>query len=115
MASQHSAAPLGGRYKQGVPAIDLYIERDTERVPADHRYHVVERGVVVASYRTLRAAQRRYHERLLAANYTPAPAEQVSAEERLRTENLERDLLRSASYWAESYRYGGGGGRLRHR
>ncbi len=115
MTSQQSAAPLGGRYKQGVPAIDLFIERDTERVPCDHRYHVVERGAVVASFRTLRAAQRRYQERLQALNYTPAPAEQVSVDERLRKENLERDLLRSASYWAESYRYGGGGGKLRHR
>ncbi|HEY7293752.1 MAG TPA: hypothetical protein VH916_01880 [Dehalococcoidia bacterium] len=115
MTSQDPTAPLGGRYKQGVPAIDLFIERDTERVPCDHRYHVVECGVVIASYRSLRAAQRRYQERLLALNYTPVPAEPVSAEERLRTENLERDLLRSASYWAESYRYGGGGGKLRHR
>ncbi|HLZ72361.1 MAG TPA: hypothetical protein VKV26_20855 [Dehalococcoidia bacterium] len=115
MTSQQSAAPLGGRYKQGVPAIDLFIERGTERVPCDHRYHVVERGAVIASFSTLRAARRQYQERLLAANYTPTPAEPISAEERLRKENLERDLLRSASYWAESYRYGGGGGKLRHR
>jgi hypothetical protein len=113
MASESNAT--GERYRQGIPAIDLYIERGTERVPADGRYHVVHAEQVVGSYRGLRGAQACYRSRLAASGYVPAAPPRLSAEEQLRHENIERDLLRSASFWAESHRYGGGGGRLRHR
>src|SRR4051812_24109170 len=113
MASESNVA--GERYRQGIPAIDLYIERGTERVPPDGRYHVVHGGKVVGSYRGLRGAQACYRNRLAESGYVPAPSPQLSADEQLRHENIERDLLRSASFWAESHRYGGGGGRLRHR
>jgi hypothetical protein len=115
MTSPDSLVPDVERYRQGVPAIDLYIERGTERVPMDRRYHVLETGQLVGSFRGLRAAQRCYQERLAALNYVPERADTPSTEEQLRRENLERDLLRSASYWAESYRHSGGGGKLRHR
>lgn len=115
MASSNTLVPAAGRYKQGVPAIDLFIERGTDRVPQDQRFHVIETGAVIGSFRTLRAAQRLYQERLTALHFAPTPAAVISTDEQLRRENLERDLLRSASYWAESYRHGAGGGKLRHR
>jgi hypothetical protein len=95
--------------------VDLYIERGTERVPADGRYHVVERGEIIGSYRPLRSAQRCYQRRLKELKFVPKVQDAPTSDEQLRNENLERDLLRSASYWAESYRHSGGGGRLRHR
>jgi len=115
MASSNTLVPAAGRYKQGVPALDLFIERGTDRVPQDQRFHVIEAGAVIGGFRALRTAQRLYQERLAALNFAPAPVDVVSTEEQLRRENLERDLLRSASYWAESYRHGAGGGKLRHR
>jgi hypothetical protein len=115
MTSLEPAAHAAVRYRQGIPAIDLFIERGTERVPADGRYHVVQAGEVVGSYRGLKAAQRRYRQQLDAIGYVPAPRAELSTDEQLRREDLERDLLRSASFWAESYRHGGGGGKLRHR
>jgi len=115
MTSPDPVVPDSERYRQGVPAVDLYIERGTERVPSDRRYHVLEAGAVVGSFRGLRAAQRCYQLRLAALNYVPERSDTPSTEEQLRRENIERDLLRSASYWAESYRHGGGGGKLRHR
>jgi|SRR5579883_322686 hypothetical protein len=114
MASQASDSSLE-RYRQGIPAIDLYIERGTERVPADGRYHVTLQGAVVGSFRSLKGAQSCYRRKLHESGYTPQPQPQMSAEEQLRHENIERDLLRSASFWAESHRYGAAGGRLRHR
>ena len=114
MQSQASSQPAE-RYRQGIPAIDLYIERCTERTPADGRYHVLKDGVVVGSFRGLKGAQACYRSRLEASGYTPTPLPQRSTEEQIRHENIERDLLRSASFWAESYRHGSGGGKLRHR
>lgn len=35
---------------------ELAIEQGTERVPADGRYHVLERGVLRKSFRSLRGA-----------------------------------------------------------
>jgi hypothetical protein len=115
MASSDLGAPAAERYRQGIQAIDLFIERGTERVPADRRYHLVRQGTIVASFRTLRGAQRCYRQLLEASGYVPAPQAGLSADEQIRHENLERDLLRSASFWAESHRYSGGGGKLRHR
>jgi hypothetical protein len=109
------AAPGVDRYRQGIPTIGLYIERATERVPNDGRYHVLHDGALVGSYRGLKGAQLCYRRRLEESGYKPAVAKTPSAEEQLRHENIERDLLRSASFWAESYRHGAGGGRLRHR
>jgi hypothetical protein len=115
MTSSNSPAPATDRYRQGMPVIDLYIERGTERVPADGGYHVLHEGELVGSFRSLRAAQRDYHHRQETLGYSPPPCVLPSIEERLRNEDLERDLMRSASYWAESHRFGGGGGKLRHR
>ena len=121
MAADHAGdsgeptAPATERYRQGLPVIDLYIERATGRVPCDGRFHVVYQGEILSSFRSLRAAQRCYHERQEALGYVPPPIETPSVEERLRNEDLERDLLRSASYWAESHRHSSGGGKLRHR
>ena len=103
------------RYRQGLPGIDLYIERGTDRVPADGRFYIVLRGETVGSFRSLRAALRRYREQQGLLGYAPPSGEGATAFERLRHEDLERDLLRSASYWAESHRFTGGGGKLRHR
>ena len=113
------AAAAGGpqteRYRQGVPALDLYIERATERVPADGRYHVVVGDVVAGSFRSLRGAQLCYRRQQELLGFVPAAVASGAADERLRREDLERDLLRSASFWAESHKYSNGGGRLRHR
>lgn len=114
-ASGDEPAPAIERYRQGLPVIDLYIERGTERVPGDGRFYIVYQGAVVAGFRGLKAAQRCYQERQRAIGYVPPPVQTPSADERLRNEDLERDLLRSASYWAESHRHGSGGGKLRHR
>lgn len=115
MGTSDSAAPASERYRQGLPGIDLYIERSTERVPADGWFHVLLCGEVLGSFRTLRSAQRCYRQQQDALGYLPPVCESPSADELLRREDLERDLLRSASYWAESHLFSGGGGKLRHR
>jgi hypothetical protein len=110
-----AGGPQADRYRQGVAALDLFIERWTDRVPADGRYHVVVAGNVVGSFRSLRGAQHCYRRQQDVLGFVPAPAPSGTAAERLRREDLERDLLRSASFWAESHKYSSGGGRLRHR
>src|SRR5579871_3021661 len=101
------AGGAGERYRQGVPALDLYIERGTERVPNDRRYHVVHQGDLVGSFRNLRAAQLCYKRKQDALGFVVTP-EPIATDELLRREDLERDLLRTASFWAESHRFAAG-------
>ncbi len=115
MSSSDTPALATERYRQGLPVIGLYIERGTGRVPGDGRYHVLHQEAVIGSFRSLRGAQRCYHEQQKLIGYVPPPCILPSVDERLRNEDLELDLMRSASYWAESHRFGGGGGKLRHR
>lgn len=61
-------------YRQGIPAIDLYIERDTDRTPDPRRFYVFECGVPLeGGYRSLREAEAKYRELRAVRGYGAGP------------------------------------------
>ncbi|MBI4318285.1 MAG: hypothetical protein HY675_07335 [Chloroflexi bacterium] len=47
-------------FRQSFPAAELSLERATENVPDDGRFHLIVNGVVVKSFRFEKAAQTEY-------------------------------------------------------
>jgi hypothetical protein len=47
-------------YRQVFPSAKLSLERATDNVPKDGRFHVILNGTVVGSYRSLKSAQTKY-------------------------------------------------------
>ncbi|MEW6201972.1 MAG: hypothetical protein AB1546_08350 [bacterium] len=57
-------------FRQGIPSLNLFIEKDTDNVPADGKYHLLHNGAVIASSRILKTIQKKYCE-IVAANSEP--------------------------------------------
>jgi hypothetical protein len=47
----------GDYYKQAIPDLSLSIEKDTDAVLSDGKYHVLKYGGVIGSFRSLKQAQ----------------------------------------------------------
>jgi hypothetical protein len=63
-------------YRQTVPESGLAIERATENAP-DDKYYVLRNGEVVASYRSLKQAQKKYEEILATLDLPDRPREEA--------------------------------------
>ncbi|GIW06558.1 MAG: hypothetical protein KatS3mg060_1363 [Dehalococcoidia bacterium] len=96
-------------FRQGIPAIDLWVKRGTGDVPSDGKYHVLHGGVLVASFRQKSAALARYKELLAASGWTPPKRETLDRDELIRQEDIARDLDRGFDYWSSAFSYRSGG------
>lgn len=89
--------------KQYVPGLGISLERGTDEVPNDGRYHVTRNGEVVASFRSQSAALRRYKELIAeAGGYPKQQAPNPTAEERraiLIKESINKRLDLAEDYW----------------
>lgn len=93
-------------YRQGLPAVDLYIERDTERTPQPGRYYVFLHGAVVGHCRSLKGAQQLYQSQKVALDYQPqVPPPPVDARQALVRETQDDYLDRAEAHWARSTQY----------
>jgi hypothetical protein len=92
-------------YRQGLPALDLYIEQDTSRTPCAHRYYLFLRGTIIATSATLKAARTRYQAQKVALGYQAPPPVVVDAPSVLAREAQEDYLERAAAHWAAAGRY----------
>ncbi len=63
--------------KQGVPAIGLYLEQDTDRTPDTTGFHLFQHDTLLASFATRRQAERAYRDALAASGYQPPVVEQT--------------------------------------
>jgi hypothetical protein len=81
-----------------LPALDLAIERATERTPDATRYYVFRGEEVVAAFRRLPEAQARFREIRDASGWRPAERDSDS-EERLKRENEARERFRQLEHW----------------
>lgn len=97
-------------FMQGITAIDLWVKRATPDVPNDGKYHIVQQGVIVASYRGEARAITKYRELVAQSGYTPPPLTNTGAAEAARRENLERGFNEAEDYWntTGAYRKRGG-------
>jgi len=49
-------------FRQGIPIINLFIEKETDKVPSDGKYHLIQNGTILASSRSLKIIQKKYNE-----------------------------------------------------
>ena len=97
-------------YRQYIPDLDLSIERYTEAVPSDGKYHVLRNGEIFGSFRYLKQAQDAFRKLVQESGFKPNPSRSKgSASQTMTDQYLETKEL----YWADSYKHRprGGGGR----
>jgi hypothetical protein len=92
-------------YRQGLPALDLYIERDTPRTPRAGRYYLFLQGAIIATSATLKAAQALYLAQKAALGYQPPPPPPPDPRQALVQESQDDYLDRGEAHWATSTRY----------
>ena len=95
-------------YRQSIPDLSLSIERATDATPDDGKYYVIHEGRSVGSFRVLKRAQELFRQLVDESGYDPAPAEHAKTASQMMTE---RYMEAKDLYWADSYKYRGGGGR----
>ena len=95
-------------YRQYIPDLQLSIERNTQAVPDDGKYYVLNQGRVMGGFRSLKQAQALFKQVVEEQNYAPTsslPTKSVSEMQN------ERYMEAKSFYWANSHKYRGGGGR----
>ena len=55
--------------KQGIPAVGISLEKDTERTPDPTQFHLFQGDTLVASFLTRRSAERAYHQAIAESGY----------------------------------------------
>lgn len=105
-------------FREGTPAFDLFVERDTVSVPQDGRYHVRLGTDVIGSYKSLKRARDLYRSKrqeLLDAGMKIPKPDVPSEEEILLRLRAESDIRAWRSEWLKDLsrkpRRGGRGGR----
>jgi len=98
-------------YRRFVPGTGLTIERHTENVHHDRRFHLLKDGEIIRSFTSERKAVESLYKLLDEIGYKPPPVEKehLSPQE----EDLERYFHAKELYWGESYRYQEKGGKGR--
>lgn len=98
----------GKFYRQSIPDLGLSIERATEAAPDDGKYHLILHGQSLSSYRSLKRAQEAFRKFVQESGYQPTfPVTGKSTSQMMTERYMEAKEL----YWADSYKYRGGGGR----
>ena len=96
---------MSGYYRQGIPCIDLYVERNTRRTPRQDLFYIFERGQIVGGgFRRRAEAEAKYRELRDAAGYKPGTHPVLTGEERrhgLAHESQEDAVARSELYWID--------------
>ena len=99
-------------FRLAIPEAGLSIEQNTESVPHDGKYHVLQQGAIVASYPSLKKARDRFQQLKQEAGYSPRKADEPSEGDDLASkEHVERLLDAAGRYWGDSHRFRGKGGR----
>lgn len=92
--------------KQYVPTLGISLERGTESVPNDGRYHVTKNGELVGSFRSHAKALLRYKEAVAeAGGYPRQEAPSLTDEERrlmLMQESINKRLDLAEEYWSSA-------------
>ncbi len=78
--------------KQGIPAIGLYLEQDTDRTPDTTQFHLFHHDTLLASFATRRKAEQAYREAIAASGHQPPGVAQTNQDglNAVERERLER-------------------------
>jgi hypothetical protein len=98
-----------GSYRHYLPALDLSIERYTNRVPADGKYHLVQKGNIIGSFRSRKQAEEKFHQLVEESGYKPDSTKTKPVDPA--QEALERYSMAKDIFWAEGPKYRSKGGR----
>ncbi len=91
-------------HKQGIPAIDLFVEQDTERTPEPQKFYVIHKGQILGRYKGLKAAVSKYNEVKQEVGYAP-PALAQSTQQNFSDAIAEEWMNRTEAYWSNSSSY----------
>lgn len=101
-------------FRLAIPEAGLSIEQNTEHVPHDNKYYVLRDGAVVAGYQALKKAREKLQQLKDEVGFKPAaaaPTPEGTGDELANREHIERLLDAASSYWSQSHKHRGGGGR----
>lgn len=96
-------------YRQHLPALDLSLERETERVPHDGYWYLLRGGEQVGRFRSERAARDAWKRVVDESGWRPEKRE-IDAEERRRLDVERRERERFLEYWGNSHKFRARGG-----
>jgi len=99
-------------YKHYIPELNLSIEKNTENVPDDGRFHVVKAGKIIKSFSSRKLAEKKFKQLLEESGFKPE--QKHTQQTNPSDEAIERYLISKAIFWAEGPKYkkkGGRGGR----
>ena len=95
-------------YRQTLPDLSLSIERATESTPDTNKYYVINSGVIIGSYRSLKQAKETFRKIVEESGYSPPQVNSGKSHSEMLTE---RYMEAKDIYWANSHKYRSGGGR----
>lgn len=100
-------------YRHYVPTLCVSLEKNTERVPNDDKYHLVHDGEIVASFSSLKRGESRFRQLLAESGHEPQrlPGGTIDAAKL----DVERYLDAKEEYWGSSHKYRSRGGKLGNR
>lgn len=98
-------------YRRFVPGTGLSVERHTENVPHDRRFHLLKDGEIIRSFTSERKAVESLRKLLDEIGYEPPPTEEKSLSPQ--EEDLEQYFYAKEVYWGESHKYQEKGGKGR--
>lgn len=95
-------------YRRELPQIDLSVERGTDRVPNDGKFHILRDGEVLESFKLEKTAVARFREIAQEIGFSPegSKAKPTNAFE----EDLDHYFDAKELYWGESHKYADKGG-----
>jgi hypothetical protein len=102
----------GSNYKHYIPALDLSIERYTNRVPPDGKYHLIQRGNIIGSFRSKKQAEEKFYQIVKESGYKPETSDKKPIDQSELA--LQKYFDSKAIFWTEgpiSRRGRGKGGR----
>ena len=98
-------------YRRYIPAINLSLEKDSNNVPNDGKYHILHDGKVVAGFKNHKQADEYFEQLVKASGYKPPKA--TIDKHNSAQESIERYLDAKAVFYAVGpiRKKGGRGGR----
>lgn len=93
----------GGYYKHYIPDINLSIEKGTDKVPSDGKYHIVRDGHIIDSFKFRMQAEGKFKKLIEASGYKPSISQKIKLDPG--DETVERYLISKAIFWAEGPKY----------
>jgi len=97
-------------YRHFIPQIDLYLERNTSRVPNDGKYYISYKGQIIESFRSPKKAEEKLKQLIAESGYKPEGA--ISKPNEI-DEAMDRYFFLKELYWSESHKYRVKGGKGR--